>query len=732
LTGQLWRALILLNSLSTKDKNTLTFTKTHLEKLSSILLNDSLSSSTIALTLLELISHHHLFPTSFWYKILGEQPQSEVYLLFTRISFLLNPPLTDYSDKFIELLKTNLSSFNSNIRLLSLRILSSFISDKTDKNHVILNCLSCEECPLNVYEYRSRIIYLQKLSVDFLLLNNNSSLFHLSMYYLLGILCSNFTPLWSISIELLGSYGNKAIEYIGHTYFWSILNEKFQLIKDRNALQPPEQTSDELITEYLQHEDKREYEINDHSIDYIQYRINLFQILTHFPTECEQKTKILFPIIFDFFSDEYYDHLLSLGLFGQHKSSYIIQSISTKRLSRKYSIKTLETILNLLKQFHHYQQWFEPTRLYQFYIRLLLSSDNSIQQSAYQCLLTCYQLSDSTIQSDFISHSEDILPLFNPSTCRKTFHELIQGVLLEQNLSDELKSQYAFILIRIIYSKLTAKRSLGSTTRGRKDYFELNRKYLFQFLITFASNNLYEESFHYFIQLLLEPFYDELFSSNENQWLKIFQKKISLNIKSFDLNSYETFMKYIQHSLLLLKTFISKLGVYVCKQMDYIMKFYILTIKFVDYLSNQTNSQDEDYRIKKNRILLKRIRSMAYKGLQILFQLFDNDEKDIFQKDLIDNLWLCCVRESYLEDLINKTKQREDIVHVLKLAVIWSSTIYLRKTILDERNDAKDLVKWFMELLNENITNENKQLIIEFIWNILQIDRMYLFRKSLL
>jgi hypothetical protein len=49
---------------------------------------------------------------------------------------------------------------------------------------------------------------------------------------------------------------------------------------------------------------------------------------------------------------------------------------------------------------------------------------------------------------------------------------------------------------------------------------------------------------------------------------------------------------------------------------------------------------------------------------------------------------------------------------------------------LNERKDAKDLVKCFMELLNENITNDNKQLIIEFIWNILQIDRMYLFTKS--
>ena len=67
----------------------------------------------------------------------------------------------------------------------------------------------------------------------------------------------------------------------------------------------------------------------------------------------------------------------------------------------------------------------------------------------------------SKIQFDFIEHSETILPLFNPSTTRKTFHELIQGVLLEPNLSDSLKDQYAFLLIRIIYSKLNAKRNFA-------------------------------------------------------------------------------------------------------------------------------------------------------------------------------------------------------------------------------------------------------------------------------
>jgi hypothetical protein len=100
-------------------------------------------------------------------------------------------------------------------------------------------------------------------------------------------------------------------------------------------------------------------------------------------------------------------------------------------------------------------------------------------------------MTKSTLQAEFLFHSEKIMPLFQPSACRKMFHELIQGVLLDSSIAEPLKNQFAFLLIRILYSKLNEKRSLGSTTRGRKDYLELNRKYLFQFLVTFASNELY-------------------------------------------------------------------------------------------------------------------------------------------------------------------------------------------------------------------------------------------------
>jgi hypothetical protein len=77
-----------------------------------------------------------------------------------------------------------------------------------------------------------------------------------------------------------------------------------------------------------------------------------------------------------------------------------------------------------------------------------------------------------------------------------------------------------------------------------------------------------------------------------------------------------------------------------------------------------------------------------------------------------------CVRESYLVP----HRSREEIVHVLKLTVVWSRTAYRRQVILGDRQDAKDLVHYSIELLSENIADGNKQLIIEFVWNLTQID----------
>jgi len=57
--------------------------------------------------------------------------------------------------------------------------------------------------------------------------------------------------------------------------------------------------------------------------------------------------------------------------------------------------------------------------------------------------------------------------------------------------------------------------------------------------------------------------------------------------------------------------------------------------------NNLYNQNDKNSQTKNIPILLKCIRSMSYKGLQSIFQLFDNDdEKEIFNKELTNDLRL--------------------------------------------------------------------------------------------
>jgi hypothetical protein len=125
----------------------------------------------------------------------------------------------------MELLKRNLSSFQSTtIRLVSLCILAWFPTESN--NRVIANCLAYEECPLNVYEYRSMITYLQKLSVDFVLSNQSALLFHLATYYLLAVYFVHIS-------HRCGTYGS-CLFFVDLEREMSIFNAKIN--KNRNSV----------------------------------------------------------------------------------------------------------------------------------------------------------------------------------------------------------------------------------------------------------------------------------------------------------------------------------------------------------------------------------------------------------------------------------------------------------------------------------------------------------------
>ena len=96
----------------------------------------------------------------------------------------------------------------------------------------------------------------------------------------------------------------------------------------------------------------------------------------------------------------------------------------------------------------------------------------------------------------------------------------------------------------------------------------------------------------------LGPFAEELFDKRqERQWLNIFQRRISTAEEDDLLTFYEIFIKYLPHSLPLLKTFVTKLGVYIQQQIDWMRRL------------------SQFFQVKKVRTLLKRFRSVSRRGL---------------------------------------------------------------------------------------------------------------------
>ncbi|CAF0872294.1 unnamed protein product, partial [Didymodactylos carnosus] len=574
--SRLWRSFILLSSVSLSDK-LLSYLVTKLKSILSsfiekIMCDNQVSvikPSLFSLTLIETLHfvYNNCFSTlndlfisniSFWYKFIqcSNSIESEHVLHCVNVAMTLNQKIKNdiYREKFYNLLKDNLSSFQSNIRLLTLNILAAFdhptriakiktkqeqqngITDneeceendrkrlKTEQLSVFDVCSQIEQIELSVHDYRDKVVHLQKLETDFLFFTTKYE-YDVPLRYLLGLLSVNFTPIWKLITEIIGSYGaHDMIVKIGKQIFWNIINEKLLNVTEMIRTEKTSSVllidnhDDLLLNFYIEQIKIKENELqlyvtNEKSIDYIQYRINLWKIMEQFPNECEAKTKLLVPMILDFFHHEYYDRILVVDLqSSSNKSSFTTDLAHTtiRRLNRHLSLKTLESILNVLKHFRHSEQWYNGEYLYQFYLRLLMSSDNRIQQLAYECLLTCTRLKCSEIKSDFLLHHKDeFLPIFDNATTRKCFYDIIARMTNDnQELNVSLKHQYSFILIRILYSKLNQKR-LSSTTRGRHDYIETNRKFLLQFLITYSSTSIYRQEMIYFLKLILEPFKDE-------------------------------------------------------------------------------------------------------------------------------------------------------------------------------------------------------------------------------
>ncbi|KAL4233743.1 hypothetical protein ACF0H5_008423 [Mactra antiquata] len=221
--------------------------------------------------------------------------------------------------KIFPILEENLSSPLHLVRLLTLRILSSFerplpqtsTSMEVDIEDVFTVCLNAEMIEADVQGYRDRQRYLQKLEYNAVQNIIPVGPFHLvPLRYLMGSLLINFKLLWEPTRTLIVSHANG----MERNVFWDIYTSHLQTAADnvenhasmtRESSGLSMESDESLVVEFV----KNVNELNDDSStspDYSNFRIQLWKAMHEFPEKCSTKSRVLAPLLFKFLKNEYY------------------------------------------------------------------------------------------------------------------------------------------------------------------------------------------------------------------------------------------------------------------------------------------------------------------------------------------------------------------------------------------------------------------------------------------
>ncbi|XP_034333284.2 small subunit processome component 20 homolog [Magallana gigas] len=211
--------------------------------------------------------------------------------------------------------------------MLTLRILSQFsfrlpAQEDGDPNRldVFRICLEAELVPLNVQDFRRKLLFLQKLQFDIVQKSIPVGPFTLvPLRYLIGALHINFKLLWEPLTKLIASHAAG----LDKTVFWELYRQTLQdaahkceeAIYQTENKHRPEEEEDEPMEEddslkQLFVESCRSHDTAEKP-DEVNFRFYLWKSMHLFPELCEKKNRDVVPLFFDFISKEYYNVDLS-------------------------------------------------------------------------------------------------------------------------------------------------------------------------------------------------------------------------------------------------------------------------------------------------------------------------------------------------------------------------------------------------------------------------------------
>ncbi|KAK3096539.1 hypothetical protein FSP39_001125 [Pinctada imbricata] len=225
----------------------------------------------------------------------------------------------DVLSQIYPLLENNITAPYSQVRKLTLRILSQFDvplpamqedEEEKDRLDVFRICLEAELCPLTVHDFRTRRMFLGKL--DFDIVQNSIPIGPYTMVplrYLIGSLFINFKLIWEPVRELIAGHA----QGLDKNVFWELWKSNLELAAEKSEefLRPVDDTTEQLdvaddstshnlITDWM-----KSVEENDKP-DFVNFRMQLWKSMQLFPEKCEPRSRDVVPIFFNFLSNEYY------------------------------------------------------------------------------------------------------------------------------------------------------------------------------------------------------------------------------------------------------------------------------------------------------------------------------------------------------------------------------------------------------------------------------------------
>ncbi|XP_055506481.1 small subunit processome component 20 homolog [Leucoraja erinacea] len=434
-----------------------------------------------------------------------------------------------------EELRPNLSSDVSKVRLLTLRILNHFdvklpkrIEDDGEEVHkcVFASLLQAELVPATVYDYREKLLHLSRLRHDLVQLCIPEGPYQeVPLQYLIGMLYTNFSPLWDPVLELITShaYGME------NKMFWRIyyehleraatlaekaLNHELDEEPKKKVTREVERLLTGLTVGELYQSHLRLSTTTSTRTDHTNFRFLLWKAMCSFSDRVEPRSKELSPLLLRFINNEYYPADLLVaptenirkrkcmdekrvaseaenceGADDGEVAADADRSFATEKKPRRAAVKPLIAHLRVFSKFTNPRSLYLEPRLKELYTQLLCHHFQDLQKIALECLLT-YK------HQHLLPYRENLQRLLEDKHFKE---EVIHFSIAEETtiVAAEHRTELVPVIMRILYGRMRSK--TGSRTQGRSG--ATSRVTI---VLHFLAGSLPQE-LRVFLDLLLEP-----------------------------------------------------------------------------------------------------------------------------------------------------------------------------------------------------------------------------------